>query len=135
MLQALNIFFFVFHSLWMVFNMTAWAWRRTRPWHLLTLGLTGLSWFVLGYWYGWGYCICTDWHLQVRHELGYWDDRGSYIFLLINQLTGLQPSIEFCNMLALSVFSAALLLSVSLSVRDWLRSRTRRGTNDTSRER
>jgi hypothetical protein len=125
MLEFLNYFFFTGHALLIVFNALGWAWRRTRPWQLLTLALTGASWFVLGIWYGWGYCVCTDWHWRVRAALGYHDDNDSYIYLLINKLTGLRPSVETCQSLALGVFVAALALGVTLNVRDFIRARRR----------
>ena len=53
--QLLNIFFFVFHTLLMLFNCFGWAWKKTRPWNLVTLLLTAGSWFIVGIWYGWGY--------------------------------------------------------------------------------
>src|SRR5688500_12177489 len=87
--QFLNIFFFVFHTVWTVFNMFGWIFRPTRKWNLLTLLLTALSWFVLGIWYGWGYCVCTDWHWQVRRNLGYHDESNSYIHFLVLKLTGI----------------------------------------------
>ncbi len=83
MYQFLNIFFFVFHTVWTLFNMTGWMFRPTRRLHLVTLTLTALSWFVLGIWYGWGYCLCTDWHWQVRRELGFRDESNSYIHFLV----------------------------------------------------
>jgi hypothetical protein len=126
MLYFLDIFFFVFHTGLIVFNMVGWIWRRTRPWQLLTLTLTGLSWFALGYWYGWGYCLCTDWHLQVRHQLGWYDDNNSYLYLLIHKLTGLELSLPVLQTLALSVFLAALVLSVTFNVRDLLAARKKR---------
>ena len=55
--QFLNIFFFVFHSVFTLFNITGWAFRKTRKWHLITMLLTAASWFILGIWYGWGYCV------------------------------------------------------------------------------
>ena len=56
MAAFLNVFFFVFHSLWMLFNSVGWAWKRTRPWHLLTVGVTAFSWIFFAWWYGydWG---------------------------------------------------------------------------------
>jgi hypothetical protein len=134
MLYFLDLFFFVFHSALIVFNLSGWAWRRTRRWQLLTLTLTGLSWFALGYWYGWGYCVCTDWHLQVRHRLGWYDDGNSYLYLLIHKLTGLELSLGLLNALALTLFLAALTLSVIFNVRDWLtaRRRTHQGSSEPS---
>ncbi|MBT3271653.1 MAG: DUF2784 family protein, partial [Spirochaetales bacterium] len=52
----------MFHSCVIIFNLTGWIWRKTRIPHLILIGLTAFSWFVLGIWYGFGYCPSTDWH-------------------------------------------------------------------------
>ena len=115
--QALNVGFFVFHSGWMIFNVVGWAWRRTRRWHLATVGLTALSWFGLGIRYGWGYCPCTDWHWHIRERLGYVDP-PSYTQLLMMELTGLSVSGAWADGVTLGVFAAAAGLSLWLNVRD-----------------
>jgi hypothetical protein len=118
---TLNAAFFVFHTLWIVFNCVGWAWRQTRPWQLATVSLTILSWFGLGFWYGWGYCPCTDWHWRVRQRLGY-DDPPSYIQLLVRELTGFEPSVGVANTAAVVVLVVATTLGVVFSVRDQRRS-------------
>lgn len=113
---ALNVLFFTFHTAWVVFNCVGWIWPRTRPWHLLTISLTGLSWFVLGVRYGWGYCPCTDWHWQVRERLGYVDP-PSYTQLLITELTGMDIGTTAANAITLVVFAVSLVLSLVLNAR------------------
>src|SRR6185369_15313615 len=102
--QFLNIFFFVFHTLFTLFNIIGWIFPRTRKLNLITLCLTAFSWFVLGIWYGWGYCLCTDWHWQVRQRLGYIDTDHSYTHLLLHQMTGLDLSYAFTDALTGAVF-------------------------------
>lgn len=114
---ALNVFFFVFHSAWILFNCVGWAWRRTRPWQLLTVSLTALSWFGLGLWYGWGYCPCTDWHWQARARLGY-SDPPSYVQLLIRELTGIDLQPVVANVTTLLVLIVAAGLGAALAIRD-----------------
>lgn len=123
MLALLNVLFFVFHTLWIVFNCIGWAWRRTRPWHLATVTLTALSWFVLGIWYGWGYCVCTDWHYQVREALGYPHD-ASYTHLLFEKLTGIDADRRWTDVVTVGVFAIVLVLTVALNARDFLQRRT-----------
>jgi hypothetical protein len=120
--QLLNVGFFVFHTLWIVFNCAGWAWRQTRRWHLATIALTAFSWFGLGPWYGWGYCPSTDWHWQVRGRLGY-DDPPSYIQLLVRQITGVEPDRFWADAIALVTLLVVTLLSVSLNLRDFRRDR------------
>ncbi len=115
--EVLNIGFFVFHTAWMVFNCIGWLSRRTRRLHLVTIALTGASWFVLGIWYGWGYCPCTDWHWQVRERLGY-RDPPSYTEMLFEQLTGIGVTTTLANAVTLTVFVVVTVLSVVLNARD-----------------
>jgi len=123
MLSFLNVFFFVFHTLWMAFNCVGWIWRRTRPWHLLTIALTAVSWLGLGWWYGsFGYCICTDWHWQVREQLGYPPDY-SYTHLLLLALTGINAREQLADTVTAGVFVVTAVLSMALNVRDFIISR------------
>ena len=97
MLSILNIAFFVGHNLWIAFNLTGWIWPRTRKWHLATLGATLFSWLIMGIWRGWGYCLCADWHFQVRSRMGIHGGESSYTELLFNQLPGVTVSRQFAD--------------------------------------
>jgi Protein of Unknown function (DUF2784) len=119
--QVLNIFFFVFHTSFTLFNIIGWAFQKTRKWHLITLSLTAFSWFVLGIWYGWGFCFCTDWHWNVREKLGYKDDSDSYIHFLILKLTGVNMNPHLVDNVTLIVFIVSFALSIWLNTRDKLR--------------
>lgn len=123
MLPFLDQFFFVFHTLLIGFNIVGWAWRRTRTLHLVTLGLTAFSWFVLGAFYGWGYCFCTDWHFQIRRQLGYVDTESSYVQLLTRKLCGVSLSRPSSDTLALAIFIAIVAATATVWIRDWRRHR------------
>ena len=116
--QFLNIFFFVFHTIFTLFNIVGWAFPKTRRLHLITVSLTAFSWFVLGIWFGWGYCLCTDWHWDIREKLGYTDESGSYIHFLILKLTGVNMNPQLVNNVTLMVFVASAALSIWLNIRD-----------------
>jgi hypothetical protein len=119
--QFLNIFFFAFHTVFTVFNITGWAFAKTRKLHLITLALTAFSWFVLGIWYGWGYCACTDWHWRVREKLGLYDHSRSYIHFLIYKLTGINLNQQMVEQVTLVLFLLSVLLAVVLNAGDYLR--------------
>lgn len=119
----LDISFLVFHTGWILFNLFGWLWKGSRPWNLVTLLLTAFSWFVLGIWYGFGYCPCTHWHWQVRRELGYADMPHSYIKFLIHQLTGIEFSAALVDVATVVFFFLALMMSIYLNLRDFRKSR------------
>lgn len=118
MLKLLDIFFIIFHSVFTLFNMTGWIWRKTRKAHLATILLTACSWFILGIWYGWGYCFCTDWHWQVREALGRPVRSDSYIHFLILEVTGLNPPTDLVDTVTLAVFIGCAVLSLGLNLKD-----------------
>ena len=124
--QVLNYFFFVFHTLFTLFNMTGWIFPKIRKWNLVTLLMTTFSWFVLGIWYGWGYCYCTDWHWKVREHLGYHDQRRSYIHFLLLKLSGIDFNERMVERATLVVFLLSLVMSVWLNVSDLKKSRRKR---------
>ncbi len=117
--QFLNYFFFIFHTVWTLFNITGWIFAPTRKWNLVTLMLTAFSWFVLGIWYGWGYCVCTEWHWTVREHLGYHDQSRSYIHFLLLKLTGVNFNLDFVEKVTLIAFLASVGMSVWFNARDW----------------
>ncbi|MFB0566054.1 MAG: DUF2784 family protein [Candidatus Aminicenantaceae bacterium] len=114
-------FFFVFHSTLIIFNLFGWMWKKTRVANLVVLSLTAFSWFILGIWYGFGFCPSTEWHWQVREKLGYYDMPSSYIKFLIESITGLNISEKLVDILAISFLTLALLASVYTNMIDWRR--------------
>ena len=114
----LNIFFFVFHTLFTLFNMVGWAFPKTRKLHLITLSLTAFSWFILGIWYGWGFCFCTQWHWVVRRKLGFADESNSYIHFLILKVTGINLSEKLVETTTLIILLLAISLSIWFNVKD-----------------
>lgn len=124
----LDIFFFVFHTSLTLFNMLGWMFHQTRKWNLITLLLTAFSWFFLGIWYGWGYCLCTDWHYRVREKLGY-HEQGSYIRFLVRKFTGRDFNEQLVESITLWVFIISLVASIVLNIRDYRRKRDKPGTS------
>ncbi|MCG8479557.1 MAG: DUF2784 domain-containing protein [Spirochaetales bacterium] len=115
-LHVLDYFFLVFHAGLTVFNLVGWAWRRTRLANLVSLLLTGGSWFILGIFYGIGYCPLTDWHWRVLGRLGRTDLPRSYITYLIDRIIGLSVEGAFVERWTGILFFVALALSIILNV-------------------
>ena len=119
MLVVLDIGLLVFHMVLILFNLIGWAWAKTRRLHLLVLTLTFLSWIGLGFFYGLGYCPCTDWHWQVKRQLGETGLPASYVKYYLDIVTGMDWSPQVVDL-------AVLILSLSsLGVSVWLNWRRR----------
>ncbi|MBS3774269.1 MAG: DUF2784 domain-containing protein [Bacteroidales bacterium] len=118
LLHIADIFFVIFHSALTIFNALGWIWKKTRKLNLITLILTGASWFILGLFYGIGYCPLTDWHFKILRKLGHTNLPSSYIKYLIERITPFRPDAELVDITTAVVFFVALGLSVFLNIRD-----------------
>lgn len=115
----IDFFFLIFHSFLTFFNLLGWIWKKTRKANLITLLLTGLSWFVLGIFFGIGYCPLTEWHWQVLEKLGKHDLPYSYIKYLVYRLTSLDADATLVEYATTIGFFVALIMSVILNIRDF----------------
>ena len=70
MLLLLDILLTLAHLVLIGFNLFAWLFPKLRRAHLITVAVTAGSWFILGIWFGTGYCPITDWQWQVKEKLG-----------------------------------------------------------------
>jgi len=112
----LDIFFTWFHALLIIFNLFGWIIRPLRKLNLITLLLTGGSWFILGIFYGIGYCPITDWHWQVLENLGVQNLPPSYVQYLIKKITGINLSANFAETMTVILYFVALAISVWYNV-------------------
>lgn len=111
MYKTFDIFFISFHSILIIFNLLGWIWRPLRKINLVTLIITGASWFILGIFYGIGYCPLTDWHWEVLHKLGKYDLPISYITYLVERLSGLETDAQTVDTCTVVFYFAALFVS------------------------
>jgi len=115
----LDFFFLVFHTSLTLFNALGWIWKPLRRINLLTLLLTGFSWFILGLFYGMGYCPLTDWHFHVLKNMGHTNLPDSYLQYLTMRFFHWQIPVGIIDFVTASVFFLALLISLWLNIRDW----------------
>lgn len=122
--RLLDIFFTVFHTTLIIFNLLGWLWKRSRKYNLVILLLTGSSWLLLGLIVGTpGYCPLTDWHFKVLYRLGETGLPSSYIKYLTDCISGSDINQMMVDRLTLIVFLAILVLSVFLNIKDYLKGR------------
>lgn len=122
----LNIFFFVFHFVLIIFNLFGWIFKKLRKWHLVSVVLTAFSWFALGAFYGWGYCFLTDWHYAIRDQLNLESDADSYIHFLLQKLNLDFWSSDTTDILTGVLFAVVFVLSIVLNIRDYKIKRSKR---------
>jgi len=126
--HVLDIFFVVFHTSVIIFNLFGWIWRKTRKYNLILLVITGASWLLLGIIVGTlGYCPLTDWHFNVLDKLGVTNLPSSYVKYLADRLTGLDINPSLVDNVTLYSFLAALVISLFLNLRDLVLNRKDHG--------
>jgi len=125
-MKFLDIFFTVFHTCVVIFNLFGWVWRKTRLLNLICLLLTAASWLILGLFYGFGYCPLTDWHFNILRKLGYTDLPDSYLSFLFTRLTGIQIDQSLVDAVTLWGLIIALVISLYLNLRHWIKSTDRK---------
>src|SRR5690606_33751764 len=89
-----------------------WIFPKTRKLHLITIGLTFGSWFILGFWYGFGYCFLTDWHWDVKRKLGETNLPSSFIKYFADKISGNDISATLVNNVTLIVFIITIILTI-----------------------
>lgn len=119
LLKIIDVFFIGFHTILILFNVFGWLVPRWRFANFISLSLTAFSWFILGIWFGWGYCICTDWHWQIREMLGYQDMSSSYIHFLILKLTNIDFPENLVDPYTAVTFFSVFIISAYLNIRKW----------------
>jgi hypothetical protein len=122
MFHVLDIFFLVFHTSLILFNLFGWIWQKTRKLNLITLLLTGASWLFLGLLVGSpGYCPFTDWHFNILQKLGKTNLPDSYVKYLADRITGIDFDSTLADNVTLYAFLAALAISFFLNLRTSIR--------------
>ena len=116
-LHIANYFFYLFHTVLILFNLFGWLFPKTRRLNLVSLLLTFGSWVLLGFWKGWGYCFLTDWHYAILRQLGEKDLPSSYIAFLVEKITGWMPGTPLVNSLTLVLAILALICSLWVNLR------------------
>ncbi|WP_207420797.1 DUF2784 domain-containing protein [Desertivirga brevis] len=116
MLQILDVFFTLLHLVIILFNLFGWLFPKLLKYHLLFALVTLGCWFVLGIWYGIGYCPITDWQWQIKEKLGERDLPASFIKYLLDRL--LQKNIDnvLVDWLTGLGFGFAVIASIYLNI-------------------
>ncbi len=119
--HILDWFFIIFHTVLIFFNVFGWIYKPLRKWNFLTLSLTAVSWFVLGIFYGMGYCFLTDWHWTILDKLEKIPSESSYIQYLFRRLLNIRINVNFADTLTVTVFFMAFFCSGVVNFSDLIK--------------
>ncbi len=114
MLPLLDIVLTFTHLIVIAFNVFGWIWPRTRAAHFWVVMATAFSWLVLGIWYGFGYCVITDWQWQVKEQLGETGLPSSFIKYFADHISGTNISSSLIDVITAAVFAAVFFLAIYL---------------------
>ncbi len=112
MLYSLDIFFTLFHSVFVLFVLVGWYHPHTRKAHVTALLLTFTAWLLLGLYVGTiGYCPLTDWHWDVKRALGETGMSSSFIGYIIEEYLGLKFTKMFYDFISVGGLVFGVLMA------------------------
>ena len=112
-LRISDILLTLLHLAIIGFNLFGWIWKPKL--HLILVLLTAGCWFLLGIWYGWGYCPITDLQWRVKEKLGEQNLPNSFIKYYADKISGQSISSTLIDTLTAVCFFAAALVSFYLN--------------------
>jgi len=111
-LKTLDLLLTLFHFVIIGFNLLGWIWKRTRKLHFIVVCATAACWFILGIWFGIGYCPITDWDWQIKEKLGEHDLPNSFIKYYADMIAGHLVNATLIDALTAGGFFIAVILAV-----------------------
>lgn len=111
-LDEMDFLFTILHLLIISFNLFGWIWEKTRKAHFIVIALTFASWFVLGIWYGWGYCFLTDWHWRVKERLGETNLPASFIKYMADKISGKDIDARLVDLSTMVIFIFTIIITI-----------------------
>lgn len=119
MLNILDITLEILHLSIIITIVFGWYFRKTRRLNLLIIMVTSVSWFGFGWFYGMGYCFLTDYHFQIKRELGASDLPISYIKYIVDRSFSVDSNTSIIDIITMTTFIISSLLSIILNIEDY----------------
>lgn len=114
LLNFLDVAFTVFHLFFIGFILLGWCFKKLRSLHYYSVLIVGVCWFLLGIYYGFGYCPLTDYHWRIKEMRGEYGLPYSFIEYIVESSTGYDVSGVLVNYITLTLFLFILILSLYL---------------------
>ena len=113
--RLLDIFLTFLHLAIIFFNLFGWIPISTRKAHLISILLTAASWFLLGIWFGIGYCPITEWQWNIKEQLGETNLPASFITYYGEKITETELNDETINIVTVVCFAFAVIMSLYIN--------------------
>jgi hypothetical protein len=114
-LRILDLLLTILHFAIIVFNLFGWIWKPSRKAHFICILITGGCWFILGIWFGIGYCPITDWQWHIKEMLGETNLPDSFVKYYADKISGKQPNTSLVDTLTSICFFLAAMLSIYMN--------------------
>lgn len=115
-LKILDLLLTILHFLIITFNLFGWIWRPLRKLHLVSVLIIVVCWFILGIWFGIGYCPLTDWQWHIKQKLGEQNLPGSFVEYYAVKISGGPVSTRLVDSVTALCFAIASLLSIYVNL-------------------
>jgi len=114
-LALLDAAFHPIHAAIILLSTLGWVFPPTRRIGLAIQALVLFSWFGLGWFRGFGYCLATDWHARIQRRRGKQGFPHGYIAFLSERLAGIHAEAAATNRITMAVFFVALVCSLAVN--------------------
>ncbi len=114
-LALLDAAFHPVHAAIILLSTLGWVFPPTRRIGLAIQVLVLFSWFGLGWFRGFGYCLATDWHTRIQLCRGKQGFPHGYIRFLYERLAGIESEPAATNLITMAVFFVALACSLAVN--------------------
>ncbi len=111
-LRVLILLLTLLHFAIIGFNLFGWIWKRTRKLHFICVIVTAGCWFILGIWFGIGYCPITDLEWHLKEKLGEHNLPNSFIKYYADIIFGKPINASLIDTLTAVCFFLAAMISV-----------------------
>ena len=114
-LKIMDGCFHIIHLLVIGYCMIGWVFEEMRMLNFWLLLTVAFSWFGLGKFFGFGYCLLTDLHWKIKKARGEWPLPDSYIKYILDKITGFPANPGFIDKMTSLVFLGLTVLSVTVN--------------------
>ena len=116
-LTILNVLFHALHMTIILFFLFGWMVKETRQLHYCLAVLILVSWYGLGLFFGFGYCLITDIQWRIKRHLSQTPSTEYYIKYLVDKIAGVNSRANIINGITTYTYFGILVVSTVLLVR------------------